>query len=261
MLPNVHRTMKVLAPIAAMLGLLAAPTAASAFDFDFGVRGWWPMNEGRGQKINDWSGKGNHGTLGSTPSVDANDPTWIKGIFFGSGLNFGGDDFVSIPDANSLEPTKFTISMWVRAPQSPGQFKYLLAKGSNDCVSGSYGIWTASSGGIEFYVWNNTGSLVRAVGTANGIWDGRWHNVSATYDGSRPELFLDGKSLGEYVGSPPPIQYNQQPDGVTTIGGYRGSCDLLFTGDLDQVMMFDKVLPIEQIWKNFGFILNKPTYQ
>jgi len=36
-------------------------------------------------------------------------------------------------------------------------------------------------------------------------------------------------------------------------------CDLLFTGDIDQVMLFDKVLPIKQIWDRFGFILNKPT--
>jgi len=59
-------------------------------------------------------------------------------------------------------------------------------------------------------------------------------------------------------GSPDPIQYDQ-PDGTATFGGYRGSCDLLFTGDIDQVMLFDKVLPIKQIWDRFGFILNKPT--
>ena len=31
----------------------------------------------------------------------------------------------------------------------------------------------------------------------NGIWDGRWHNVTATWDGSNARLYLDGKSLGE----------------------------------------------------------------
>ena len=45
--------------------------------------GWWPLNEGRGQTAYDWSGKGNHGQLGSTAGVDANDPTWIKGRWFG----------------------------------------------------------------------------------------------------------------------------------------------------------------------------------
>ena len=242
-----------------MLVLLAAPSAASALDFGK-VRGWWPLNEGRGQTAYDWSGNRNHGTLGSTPGVDANDPAWIKGIFWGSGLSFGGDDFVSIPDSDALEPQKFTISMWVRASQSPGQFKYLLAKGSNDCLGASYAIWTASSGGIEFYVYNGTGDLVRAIGTANGVWDGRWHNVSATYDGVKPELFLDGKRLGDALGNTLPVQYTQ-PNGSTTLGAYRGSCDLLFTGDIDQVMIFDTALPIEQIWSRWGFILNKPTFE
>ena len=82
--------------------------------------------------------------------------------------------------------------------------------------------------------------------------------MSATYDGFQAKLYLDGRDLGNVPGSPDPIQYDQ-PDGTATFGGYRGSCDLLFTGDIDQVMLFDKVLPIETIWDRFGFILNKPT--
>jgi hypothetical protein len=258
MLPSARRTLKVLAPIAAMLGLMVAPTGASATGIDIGkVRGWWPLNEGKGQTVYDWSSYRNHGTLGSTPGVDANDPSWIKGIFWGSALNFSGDDFISIPDSDALKPQKFTISLWTRAPQSPGQFKYLLAKGSDGCISSSYGIWTASSGGIEFYVWNGH-DFVRAAGTANGIWDGRWHNVSATYDGFQSKLYLDGKSLGDAPGSVDPLVYTQ-PNGAPTLGGYRGSCDLLFNGDLDQVMIFDKVLPIELIWQRFGSILGQPT--
>jgi hypothetical protein len=256
MTPSVRRTAKVLAPLVLTLGLLVAPAGASALDFGK-VRGWWPLNEGRGQTVYDWSGYRNHGTLGSTPGVDANDPSWIKGIFWGSALNFGGDDFVKIPNSAALQPQQFTISLWTRAPQSPGQFKYLLAKGSDQCVAASYGLWTASSGGIEFYVWNGH-DLVRAGGTPNGIWDGRWHNVSATYDGTSAVLYLDGRNLGEPPGSADPIVYDQ-PDGTATIGGYRGSCDLLFNGDIDQVMMFDKVLPIEQIWSRWGSILGRPT--
>ena len=256
MTPPFRRPAAVLAPFVVTLALLAAPAGASNPDVGK-VRGWWPLNEGRGQTVYDWSGYRNHGTLGSTPGVDANDPSWIKGIFWGSALNFGGDDFVQIPSSNALQPQKFTISLWTRAPQSPGPFKYLLAKGSNECVAASYGIWTSSNGGIEFYVWNGS-NLVRSGSTPNGIWDGRWHNLSATYDGTSSVLYLDGQSLGQPQGSPDPISYDQ-PNGTATIGGYRGSCDLLFNGDIDQVMMFDKVLPIQQIWERWGSILGRPT--
>jgi hypothetical protein len=258
-MPRSTRTARVLTPLLATLGLLlAVPASASAFDFPK-VKGWWPLNEGRGQTVYDWSGQRNHGMLGSTPRADANDPAWIKGIFWGYGLNFGGDDFIQIPDSAALEPQTFTLSLWVRAPQSPGPFSYLIAKGSSQCVAASYGIWTASNGGIEFYIWNGH-DLVRSNSAVNGIWDGRWHNVSATYDGTNARLYIDGKSTGEAPGSSDPISYGQ-PDGATSFGGYRGSCDLLFSGDIDQVMLFDRVLPIEQIWDRWGFILNKPTLQ
>ena len=256
---SISRTLKVLAPFAASLGLLLAPAGASAADFGK-VRGWWPLNEGRGQTAHDWSGQRNHGTLGSTPGADANDPTWIKGIFYGSGLNFGGDDFVSIPDSDALEPQRFTLSLWTRAAQSPGQFSYLLAKGSNQCVAASYGLWTASNGGVEFYIWNGHDLVRSASASSERIWDGRWHNLSATYDGTTARLYLDGVSLGNPPGSADPISYDQ-PDGTTSFGGYRGSCDLLFSGDIDRVMLFDKVLPVEQIWERFGFVLNKPTFE
>jgi Concanavalin A-like lectin/glucanases superfamily len=126
-------------------------------------------------------------------------------------------------------------------------------------VAASYGLWTASSGGIEFYIWDG-GNLVRSGSAASDvIWDGRWHNLSATFDGTRARLYLDGKSLGEPAGSPSAVVYDMA-DGTATIGGYRGSCDLLFNGDLDEVMMFDTVLPIEQIWSRWGFILGRPTF-
>jgi len=252
---SVRRTAKVLALTAVTMGIVAVPAGATTPEIGK-IRGWWPMNEGRGQIIYDWSGQGNHGTLGSTPGADANDPSWIKGIFYGSALNFGGDDFVTIPNDTSLQPTKFTVSLWTRAPQSPGQFAYLLAKGSNACVSASWGLWTASNGGLEFYVYDGN-NFIRSNSIVNGIWDGKWHNVSATWDGTTATLFVDGKSTGLGQSGTGPV-YNI-PDGTATFGGYRGSCDLLFTGDIDQVMLFDKVLPIEQIWDRFGFILNKPT--
>jgi hypothetical protein len=256
---SIRRTARVLSPLLATLGLLLAIPASAPASFDLPkVKGWWPLNEGRGQVANDWSGNRNHGQLGSTPSVDSNDPTWIKGIFWGSGLNFDGDDFVAIKDSTSLKPQRFTLSLWARAPQSPGPFTYLIAKGSSACTAASYGIWTGSHGGIDFYVWNG-GDMVRAAGTPNGIWDGKWHNISATWDGTNARLYIDGVSLGETPGRPTDIAYDSQPDGTTSFGGYRGSCDLMFSGDIDQVMLFDRPLPIEEIWDRWGFILNKPT--
>ena len=80
------------------------PGTASAASYDFPLSGYWPLNEGKGQVVRDWSGNGNHGQLGSTPGVDANDPSWIKGAFFWS------SGCTSTAASSSRSPTRATSS-------------------------------------------------------------------------------------------------------------------------------------------------------
>ena len=60
---------------AAALSVLPATAGADGFP----LVGWWPMNEGSGQVVHDYSGHGNNGTLGDSPGVDDHDPAWIRG--------------------------------------------------------------------------------------------------------------------------------------------------------------------------------------
>src|SRR3954453_11371255 len=137
------------ATVAAILAL-ALPATASADSFP--LMGWWPMNEGSGQTVRDWSGHGNIGRLRSTAGADGNDPTWIRGVLAGSALRFDGDDYVTIPDSPSLEPQKVTVAAWVRSDGSPGALQYILSKGSVACDRSSYGLYTSWNGGLAFYI-------------------------------------------------------------------------------------------------------------
>jgi hypothetical protein len=242
----------------AVLFSLAVPAAASAA-VDFPLRAWWPLNEGRGQTVYDWSGKGNNGFLGSTPQTDANDPSWTKGIFGTSALRFGDDDFVSVNDSNSLEPQQITVGAWIKASQSPGTFRYILAKGSDQCIASSYGLMTGWHGGLQFYVWSDGHQLLSAWHDAS-LYDGKWHHVAGTFDGTLTKLFVVGKDMGEGSSSSGTIDY-VGPSGSTTIGGYHGSCDLMFAGDIDEVHIWSLALPVDQIWKKWGWLLGQPNRQ
>lgn len=245
----------VSAAAAVAIALLVPSTASAA---DFPLEGWWPLNEGRGQTVRDWSGNGNHGYLGSTPSADANDPSWTRGIFWSTGLNFDGNEFVTIPDDNSLEPQEMTVSAWVKAPTSPGTFRYVIAKGGDACVSASYGLQTSYHGGLEFYIWD--GSQQRWSGHVDPgqVWDGKWHHVAGTFDGTIVHLYVDGNLVPGSSTHNAGVDYDG-PTGGGTIGGYRGTCDLLFTGDIDEVHVWSKALPVDRIWDRWGWLLGIPN--
>jgi hypothetical protein len=236
------------ATIAATVAL-ALPAAASAdtLNFNFPLKGWWPLNEGSGQIVHDYSGNNNNGYLGSTNQPDANDPSWIKGVFAGSALNFGGDDWVTIPDSSSLEPANLTVAAWVRNNGSPGNNMYVLSKGSFQCNYASYGLYTGDNGGIAFYVGGQSTFYKTAQG-APSIWDGSWHHVAGTFDGRYARLYVDGQLIGSPTPVPEPINYNI--DGGGLVGSY-GACNgsLSLNGDIDGVQIWSQALPVDTIWK------------
>jgi hypothetical protein len=246
-------------PKAAVLAALtlAAPAAANAASFP--LVGWWPMNEGSGQVVRDWSGKGNHGVLGSTPQADANDPSWVRGVFLGSALRFdGADDFITIPGSSALEPQRLTVSAWVKNDGTPGAFKYVLAKGADACDRSSYGLYTGAGGGLAFYVSGATQVALSPAEDAS-VWDGKWHNVAGTYDGATVRLYVDGEQVGTGAPAPAAIDYDLPARGVqlANYGDASSGCygALNLRGDIDGVQVWSQALPVDSIWRSLRSLL------
>jgi hypothetical protein len=251
--PAVARTVAV----AALAVGLAAPASANAGVLD-SVRGWWPMYEGSGQVVHDLSGHGNNGQLGAGPTADSNDPTWIRGILFGSALRFDGNDFVRIPDSGSLEPSNLTVSAWVRGNGTADLARQIMGKGGNGCDSASYALYTAANGGLAFYVTTADKQFYRTSSIDPGqIWNGKWHHVAGTFDGTTAKLFVDGKLIGS-ASVPGPIDYNTTSSGAAGMGDYMGSCDLFYTGDIDDVALFSQALPVDRIWSAVALLFPRP---
>jgi Concanavalin A-like lectin/glucanases superfamily len=227
---------------------LAAPSASFAIG---PLAGWWPMNEGKGQTIYDWSGNGNNGVLGTTPGVDSSDPTWIQGRFGSTAaLSFdGSDDVVTIPRSASLETQRLTVSAWLRATTSPGPNKYVVAKGAQSCDAASYGLYTGAGGGIAFYIFDGTNFYVSPAAPAS-VWDNSWHNAAGTFDGDTVRLYVDGRQVGS--GTPVPsgttIDYPLADTGNGNFGDYPHQCGLQLKGDIDTVRIWNMALPVDRYW-------------
>jgi hypothetical protein len=124
----------------------------------------------------------------------------------------------------------------VRAPRSPGAYRYILSGGGDGCWSGSYGLYTAPAGGVALYVYDGRRYVLSATARADDVWDGAWHAITGTFDGRALRLFVDGRGVGEPMAANATIDYGL-PSRGTTIGAYAGACDLGFVGDVDSVQL------------------------
>jgi Concanavalin A-like lectin/glucanases superfamily len=205
--------------------------------------GMWPFNEGKGTAAYDYSGHHNDGTLEGLAG-------WAPGRFQ-DGLNFNGNAAaVRVSDSPSLDPASVSVSAWVNSSTSPGSYKYILAKGGNGCIAASYGLYTGANGGLEFYVSTGQGtSYTVSPDAGQSVWDGKWHNVIGTYDGSSIRLYVDGQQVGSGTADSAPIGYGLPGSNELTIGDYPScpSQNLDFSGSIDEVKLFNRALAPTEI--------------
>jgi Concanavalin A-like lectin/glucanases superfamily len=224
------------AALVAVLGLLAwcaAPASAAPT-----LLSQWTLDEGAGQVAGDASGHANTGQLGSTAGADAADPAWIAGHAGGGALDFNGSSYVTVPDTGLLEPQRLAVDAWVRRTGSPGRWRYVLSNGSLACDRSAYGLYSGWSGGMAFYVSSTAEYTISPEVSASIVWDGAWHHVIGSYDGDRVRLWIDGSQVGAGTPTDMPIAYTSGSRGIY-IGTYRGSCDLGFSGAIDDVSVWD----------------------
>ena len=231
-----------LCAVATMLAAGAAPAPAAA---PADLVGQWRFDEPGGQSAVDDGSFGLHGGLGSTDWADAEDPQRIGG-FAGGALHFTGTQFVRVPDVPALALRNLTAEAVVRAPASPGSYRYVISRGSKGCLAGSYGLYSGQGGGLAFYVFDGTHYVVSATARISDIWDGGWHHVAGTFDGQALRLFVDGRPVGDPMAAPLLVDYAETAPGAF-LGRYGGDCNLGFSGDMDLVRLSARAHSAQEI--------------
>jgi len=135
----------------------------------------------------------NPGTLNGT----ANGPVSYVPGEVGQAFSFDGvDDYVRVNSATNLQPTTVSAEAWVKAT-SPGIDSYIVSKGASGTISASYALSTGTGAtpGLVFSIFNGT-TVVKSPDAGAVPWDGNWHHVAGTYDGTRIHLYVDGAEVG-----------------------------------------------------------------
>ena len=236
------RTAKAIVGLAAAILLTTAVPAGA----DILPVGSWSLNEGRGTIAHDSSGHRNEGHLEGLAQ-------WAPGRFQGAVSFNGNAAAVAVPNSTTLQPTAISVSAWVNAGSSPGDYKYIVAKGAESCLAASYGLYTGANGGLEFYVASNTGlSWTISPDAGAGVWNGQWHNVVGTYNGSSVKLYLDGREVGSGTPDTAPIAYGLYTSNNLLIGDYPGCSGTDFSGSIDEVKIFNRALSPFEIGTGYG---------
>jgi hypothetical protein len=211
----------------------ATVTVTVATQLPSGLVAAYGFNEGFGSTVADASGTGNTGTVGGA--------TWTTGKY-GGALSFSGSsNWVTVPDANSLDLNKFTISAWVKPAAAQSGWRTAVLK--EIPASGlAYALYVngVSPSAPAVYLDNGT-----EVGTGTGpssLPVGAWSYVTGSYDGSTLRLYVDGvlKASKASTGT------TKTSSGPLRIGG-NALWGEWFNGALDEIRIYNRALSATEV--------------
>lgn len=224
--------MKAFCFVFSMLSILAVFSTAWADIEPAKIAGLWLFDEAGGDIAIDSSGKGHDGKIKGTTRVLGK---------FGKALEFNGDDYVSVPDAKDLKLSdKFTMQAWFFA-RDIQNWRQLIAKDNEYLLrvdppqEGNKMSAFVNIGGWE----PRASAVVPKLET--------WTHFTATYDGDKLRIYVDGVPSGEMVKSGN-IQTTSNPVEIGRWGGGLLGDDVgYFVGIIDEVAIFNAVLTEKDI--------------
>lgn len=162
----------------------------------------------------------------------------------------GYGNYIKIDNAPIFEPQILSVELWAKSSNPGESFSYLLAKGAQNCDWASYAIFTDDNNGICFYI-SSESQVIKSPNPGSNIWDGQWHHIVGTYDQTTVRLYIDGVEIQDGTQTNSSILYNLSHSNDLIIGNFLGSCKLPYSGYIDNVLIWNKVLTDEEIYQHY----------
>ena len=222
-------------------GMQVAAQTSSCVNPQGGMVAWWTGDN----TTTDFLGTSNG--LNSSPVSFATGK--VGAAFSFDGLQY---TYLQVPRTDTLESMTMALSVeaWVHST-APGSFKYIFSKGASD-QGASYALYTGLGGGLIFYISDGQNFFLSPEASAS-VWDGNWHHVVGTFDGSLVHLYVDGQEVGG--GTPAPgvsISYGLSITNDVFIGTFNGDGAFSFPGQVDEVVVFSRALGLSEIQAIFN---------
>ncbi|HUI92323.1 MAG TPA: LamG-like jellyroll fold domain-containing protein [Chitinivibrionales bacterium] len=210
--------------------------ALNTYSLPAGTIAYYPLDN----NCNDYSGNGNNGSAYGGPA-------WVAG-YSGNALYCDGvNDYVSVPNSNSLTITnQLSVSAWIKPEK--GSMWYRIVGMSNSTQSeNTWCLGMAMNGGIYFCVWNSNGQ--NNTNCSQLIPLNKWSHVAGTWDGTTLRAYLNGVLQPEQVAAYGPVLSSTGP----LIIGRKPDNTYYFQGAIDEVIIFNRALSQSEITGLYNF--------
>ncbi|MCX5645018.1 MAG: LamG domain-containing protein, partial [Phycisphaerae bacterium] len=196
--------------------------------------GWWTLDEGTGTVAHDSSGNNNNGTFVSTPQ-------WVAGQL-GGGLQFNGSSSVDCGSSTTLQVTgPITVACWVN-PAVLGGERGFFGRDADYAFK-------ASGTTLRF----TTPGILDHTATNATLKTGTWQHAAATFNPGQANgliFYLNGVQTDRLTASS-----MNAGTGPFRIGSNQWS--EFYTGLIDDVQVYNEILPIDGINKIMKGLANK----
>ena len=209
---------------------------AAILDPHPGLVGWWRFDEVDGNLAEDSSGYGNDGAIYGA--------TWVDGKY-GKALSFDGtDDYVKVPNTDSLNPPYITVLMWVKRTTDLTELQFFLNK--YDFVYAIYRYPADTPNTFRVCVQVADGSF--KISPSIELLDTNWHQVGVSFNGTNAFYICDSVRTSYWSGAATTLRTD------TTGHLYLGS--RLHTSGfmpciIDEVRIYNRALSTAEIQENF----------
>jgi hypothetical protein len=228
--------------------LASQPALADIEGPGSGLVGWWKLDEGSGAIADDSSISGKNGIL-------INSPTWTSGQI-NNALSFsGGRNWIDMGSPSSLKPSEaLTISAWVKFNTSVSGRKiagFGYTGAAN--IGWGYQLYDAGSNYLGFRISNS--STLTGCRTSKALAPNTWHHLIGTYNGTdTARFYIDGLlACSTTTAGFGPIYYDYYSEKFT-VGADQSHASSVFDGAVDDVRVYDRVLPDADIAELYSYI-------
>ncbi len=206
------------------------------------VVGGWNFEESYENTAYDFSPNGNHADLNCTSLCTL--PSRSKG-YVSKGVTYDGvDDFASIANSPSINPSQISIEAWINVNSYPsGGESYMLSKNGGNFDGWIFKLGIAGNASAGF-ARQPSAEVYAAFGNVS---KNAWHHLAATYGGTTLNTYKDGS----------PADTQTLSGGYTAAGigmaiGKASWANIgYFNGTIDEVRIYNRTLSPTEVLEHY----------